>query len=152
PRRGEAAKPAGAIEQTDVAVAKANDMVLGFEFGNADELTYQRFTDEDLVASPLDCAGRPYAADLVVGIVPRLLDPLRHGALRGCIELVRWPLSQRLMRALLVVMAAEGIKADLLLTSVGGWRARGLRLEGAMHALMATVLLRRARMNEMRFN
>src|SRR5215471_17301459 len=149
PGRGEATKPAGTIEQADVAVAEAHDVVLGFELGDADELTDQRFADEDLAAFPLDCAGRPHPTDLMMGIVPWLLDTIRHGALRGRIDLVRRPLPQRLMRTLFVVVAAEGIKTDLLRASVGGRWARGLRLERAMHALMAAVLLRRGRMNEM---
>src|SRR5262249_54844974 len=110
-RRREAPEPATAIEKADVTAAEANDMVAGLELGNADELTDQRFGDEDLAAFPLDRARRPYAADLMIGIVPGLLDTIGHRTRRGRVELVRRPLAQCLVRSLLVVMTAEGIKA-----------------------------------------
>ena len=46
------------------------------------------------------------------------------------------------MRPLFVVVPAEGVEALLLLLGrVRGRRARGLGLEGAMHALIPTILL-----------
>src|SRR5580693_1408385 len=37
--RGEAAKPAAAVDQADVAVAEAHHMIAGFEFGDANQFT-----------------------------------------------------------------------------------------------------------------
>ena len=49
---------------------------------------------------------------------------------------------ERFVRAFLVEFADEGIEAALLLQCVHAGRACRLPLQGAMHALMATVLLR----------
>ncbi len=48
------------------------------------------------------------------------------------------------MRPLGVEFLDEGIEAGLLLQEIHAWRAGGFALEGAMHALMASVLLRAA--------
>ena len=45
------------------------------------------------------------------------------------------------MTALLIELAQEAVEAILLLQAIESWRARGLLLEGEMHALMAAVLL-----------
>ena len=45
--RSEPGEPAAAIDQTDIEVAEAHDMVAGFEFGDADELAGQGLADED---------------------------------------------------------------------------------------------------------
>ena len=52
----------------------------------------------------------------------------------------------------LVVVSAEVVKADLLFGPACSRRARGLRLERAMHPLVATVFLRRCRTDEMRLD
>jgi hypothetical protein len=60
--------------KTDVEVAKAHDMVASLQFGNADELVDKRFTDEDKLILPPDLAGGAYTANLMVGIIPWVLD------------------------------------------------------------------------------
>src|SRR5260370_20885750 len=49
---------------------------------------------------------------------------------------------QRLVRPLVVVDGAERVEAALLLSEGGRRRAGGFRVQGAMHALVAAVLLR----------
>ena len=141
---------ATAIEKAEVVAAEAHDMVSIFEFGQADRFARQRFADEGAFASPSDFACRANPAHLMVGVIPGILDALRHGARRRPIEIGWRPLAQRLVRTLLVVMAAESVKARLLVAGVSGRRLGGLRLERAVHALMSPVLLRRSGPDEMR--
>ena len=114
---------------------EAYDLVAGFQFGNADEFSDQRFADEEQFALPHDLAVAAHTPHLVIGIIPRVLKALWHGARRCRIELGGQSLIQRLVRALLVVVSAEVVKADLLFGPACCRRARGLRLERAMHPL-----------------
>src|SRR5205085_2840628 len=59
---------------------------------------------------------------------------------------------QSLVRALLVVVLAEGIQLTLLLRQVGCRRLAQRTLERAMHALMSSVLLRLPRRDAFRTN
>src|SRR3954466_8929737 len=146
--RSEPGEAATAIDEPHVAVVEAHDMVAGLEFGDAQELASQYFADEETVTFPHDLARGTHAADLVIGVVPRVLNAIRHGSLRWHVEFVRGSLAQRFVRALLVVVPAEGVEAGLLFGRVRrGW-ARRLCLERAMHALMSAILLRRGRMDE----
>ena len=88
----------------------------------------------------------------MIGVVPGILNAIRHGSLRWDVEFVRGTLAQRFVWALLVVVPAEGVKAGLLFGRVRRGRARRLCLERAMHALMSAVLLRRGRMDEVRLD
>src|SRR3954449_1504781 len=134
--RSEPGEAATAIDEPHVAVVEAHDMVAGLEFGDAQELASQYFADEETVTFPHDLARGTHAADLVIGVVPRVLNAIRHGSLRWHVEFVRGSLAQRFVRALLVVVPAEGVEAGLLFGRVRrGW-ARRLCLERAMHALM----------------
>jgi len=150
--RSEPGEAATAIDEPHVAVVEAHDMVAGLEFGDAQELASQYFADEETVTFPHDLARGTHAADLVIGVVPRVLNAIRHGSLRWHVEFVRGSLAQRFVRALLVVVPAEGVEAGLLFGRVRrGW-ARRLCLERAMHALMSAILLRRGRMDEVRLD
>ena len=133
-------------------MTEAYDLVACFQFGNADEFSDQRFADEEQFALPHDLAVAAHTPHLVIGIIPRVLKALWHGARRCRIELGGQSLIQRLVRALLVVVSAEVVKADLLFGPACCRRARGLRLERAMHPLVATVFLRRCRTDEMRLD
>src|SRR6202161_3715740 len=150
--RGEAAEPAVAIDQTDVAVAEAHHMIAGFAFVKADRFADQRFADKHALALPHDLARTAHAADLVFGIVPGILDALRHRPRRWRVDLLRRPLAECFVRTLFIVVSPEDIETGLLLARIGCRRTRSLCLEGAMHALVAAILLRRRRMDEMRLD
>jgi hypothetical protein len=141
-----------AIEEAEIASAKADDMVAVFEFGQADELAHDRLADEGELAPPFDLAPRSHPTNLMVGVAPRVFEAFRHVPRRGRIEIGRRPLPERLVRALFIIVSAELVEAGLLLPSVGGGRLRGLLLQRAVHPLMAPVLLRRGGANEMRFD
>src|SRR5690348_7157119 len=149
-RRSEPAEPALAVDEADIEVAEAHDMVAGFELGDADEFADQGLAEEEALAAPGDLARAAHAPDLVIGVIPGILDTIRHGARRGCIECCWGPLPQRFVRPLLVVVMAEGVEAGLLCGRRYRRRTRGLRLQRAMHALVAGVVLRRSRADEVR--
>ena len=111
-----------------------------------------RLADEGELAPPFDLAPRSHAADLMVGVVPRVFEAFRHGPRRGRVEIGRQPLPERFVRALFIIVSAELIEAGLLLPSVGGGRLRGLLLQRTVHPLMTPVLLRRGGANEVRFD
>src|SRR5215475_5211420 len=150
-RRSEAAEAARDIEQTDLTVAKTDEMVAGFELGQTNELAGERLADEDAMTSPFDLAVRVDPTNLVIFVITRL-RPLRYCSIRRRIEFAGHTLAQRLMRPFLVVMVAEHIKARLLLGRIRRRRLRGLLLQGAMHPLVSAVLLWRGRMDEARFD
>ena len=56
---------------------------------------------------------------------------------------------QCLMGALLVKLLAEGVELALLSRQIGSRGTRRLSLQGAMHALVSTVLLGFARLDEL---
>ena len=126
--RSEATERAAAIEEAQVAAAEAHDMVSVLELGQPDELAHQRLADERELAPPLDVAFVAHPPHLMKSVVPGILEALRHGAGRGLVDFGRRPLGKRLVRALLVIVAAEFVEASLLLLGVGGRRLRGLFL------------------------
>src|SRR5271166_3858331 len=64
------------------------------------------------------------------------------GARRGRIDFGGALHVERLVRPFLVEFPYEIVEAGLLLKAVHAWRPGGLFLQGEMHALVATVLLR----------
>src|SRR5438876_11421736 len=77
-----------------------------------------------------------------VGIV-HFGQVLWKGPRRAAIPLARAPaLTQAAMRSLVVVLAAKAVKGALLGTEVGLGRIGRGRFKGAVHALMAAILLR----------
>src|ERR1700722_19716042 len=68
--RSEPGEQAAAIDETDVQVAKAHDVVAGLQFSDANKFLHQRLTDEDEFAFPLDLAVAADATDLMIGVVP----------------------------------------------------------------------------------
>src|SRR5258708_4958541 len=148
----EPAEPAPAIDEADIEMAEPNHVVPGFEVGDADEFSDQGLADEDKLALPLDLTCVADAANLMIGIIPGVFDPVRHGALRGGVKLRRRPLPERLGRTLLVGMPAKVIEADLAVGWVSGSWAVRLFLQGAMHALVPPILLRRSGADEVRFD
>ena len=117
-RRSEPGEQAAAIDETDVQIAEAHDMVCSFEFGNANKFIDQSFTDEDKLAFPFDFTVAAHAPNLMIGVVPGILEMIRHGAWRGDIEIDRWNLAKGFMRTLMIVVLAKGIEAGLLLYAV----------------------------------
>src|SRR5262245_1443013 len=148
--RSEPGEQAAATDEADIQVAETDDMVAGLAFCNAEQFIQQPLTDEDVLASPFDLAGAADASNLMLGVIPRVLRPAWHGAVRGGVEFGRRSLAKCFVRTFLIVMAAEQIKACLLLGCIRRRRDRGLRLQGAMHALVPPVLLRRSRTDEVR--
>ena len=120
--RSEPGEPATAIDEPHIAVVEAHDMVASLEFGDAQELASQYLADEETAAFPHDLARGAHAADLVIGVVPGILNAIRHGSLRWDVEFVRGTLAQRFVWALLVVVPAEGVKAGLLAAFAAGGR------------------------------
>jgi hypothetical protein len=141
-KRSDPGEQAAGVDKTDVQIAEAHHVVAGLELGDANELIDQRFTDEDELAFPFDFTRCADTADLVIGVIPGVFLAVRHGALRGCVNLCRRSLIMGFVRALLVIMAAKDIKTSLLLLPVRCRRPRCLRLQRPMHALVPAVLLR----------
>src|SRR5258707_632006 len=111
-----------------------------------------RLAEEDQVAAPADLAP---AADLthdVIGIVPGLLGLVGIGSRRWPVAACRRHLAERFVRPMVVEIIAETVEAGLLLGRRGGGRARGLRLERGMHALVTAILLRRAGLDALQTN
>jgi hypothetical protein len=69
------------VDHAEIAAAEARQMSAAFALEEADRLVGQRLADEDMRAAPPDRPVRPHAADLAVGVIPGLGEPLRHGAL-----------------------------------------------------------------------
>src|SRR5882757_6365653 len=73
-RRSEPAEPAAAIDEADVEVAETDDIVAGFKLSDANQFADQGLADEDVTSSPHDLARAADTTDLVIGIVPGILD------------------------------------------------------------------------------
>src|SRR5450631_3971074 len=78
PGRSEPAEDPAAIDEANVHIAKPYDMITGLQLGNADELSDERFADEDGAALPHDLTGAAHPPDLMIGIIPRVLDAIRE--------------------------------------------------------------------------
>src|SRR5271166_4986922 len=90
--RSETTEDAAPIDEAEIASTKADDVVAVFEFGQANEFPDNRLADEGEVTPPFDLAPRSHPTDLMVGVVPRVFDPRRHGPRRGRVEIGRRPL------------------------------------------------------------
>lgn len=92
-RRSEPGEQAAAIDDADIQLAKAHNVVTGLKLGNADQLVNERFADEDRFAPPFDLASATDALDLVIGVVSEVLRAVRHRALRWDVAAAggRWP-------------------------------------------------------------
>ena len=71
-RRSKAQETAVAIDHPEVAMIEARDVSAALGFGEAYELTCERLTDKHLFATPLDHAIAAHAANLMIGVVPRI--------------------------------------------------------------------------------
>ncbi len=92
------------------------------ELTDTEQFADQTFTDKDFFSSPFNLAGGADPTDLVVGVVPRVLQACRPLPERGPVVLRGRRLAQRLMGTLVVEIVAEAIKALLLLGDGRGRR------------------------------
>src|SRR5690242_18225672 len=145
-RRKAAHAVAASLEETEFDIGETNQPMAVFGFGHANGFADQRLADEDQLASPFDFAIAAHPSLDMVGIVTRFArSPGRP--VGSLIVLGGSLLAQRLVRTLVIVTLAEGVEAPLLLARRRGGRMRGLRLQGAVHALVPAVLLWCARLD-----
>ena len=97
-RRSEPGEQTTTVDEADIQLAEAYDVVATLQLGNADELIHQGFADEDKLAVPFDLAGAADPAGLVVGVVPGISLAIWHDALGSSIGLGGRALAQRFMR------------------------------------------------------
>src|SRR6516164_8697230 len=151
-RRSKAQETAVAIDHSQVAMAEAHDGAAALVFSEADEFACERLADENALAVPLDLSGVAHATNLMIGIVPRILQPGWHRAGWRLPLLSRRRLVDRLVRALLIVISAKRIEAFLLLARRGRRWLRGLVLQRPMHALVPAIILWARRWNVARLD
>jgi len=111
------------------------------DFLKPDVLARQRMGDADPVALPTDSAVATHESGLEVPGVFDARQLPRELPRRRAIGRVRGLLTEPFVRPLFVVLAPELVEADLLGVQVAARRPRGLGLQGAVHALVPTVLL-----------
>lgn len=144
-RRSKAQETPLAIDQPEIATAEAHEVAASVVLTEADELTCERLANENVLAAPFDIAGGTHPANLVIGVVPRVIETAWQGARGRLPEFDGRHLVERLMWPLLVEVVAEGIEAALLLGDRCRGRLRGLGLQRAVHALVPAVVLRARR-------
>src|SRR5260370_3805524 len=143
PAPSEAEKFGGTvIDEAQGDIGEADQPVTVGALADGDGFAGDRFGDEEQRALPFDLAARSHAPDLLVRTIIDIADRLDERPGRRAIELGRLALAQRLVRSLMVELAAEGIEAALLVGSGGGRRLAGLRLRRPVRALVPTILLR----------
>src|SRR6266481_7504304 len=112
--RGKPAKPLAApVDDAKVDFGETDQPIAGFGFGDADRLAGQRLAEEDQIAAPFDLAVGTHPAHRVLGVVPRLLDPARIRPQRRAEAAGRRHLAERFVRAMVVKIVAEAVKAGL---------------------------------------
>ena len=83
-RRSKAQEAAVSADHPEIAVGEADDMAATVVLGEADQLACEGLADEEFLAAPSDLPARTHAADLVVGVVPGILQaPRRKGRAGG---------------------------------------------------------------------
>jgi hypothetical protein len=100
-RRSKAQETALAIHHSEIAAAETYDMAAGVVFAEADTLARESLADEHVVATPFDLAGRTHPADLVIGVVPGLIEAARPCARRWLPDFDGRLLVERFMREVL---------------------------------------------------
>src|SRR4051812_184089 len=114
-RRSKAQETAVAGDEAKGSIEEADDVAAGIVLGKADEFASERLANEHVLAAPFDDAVGTHTADLMIGVVPGIIEAARHRAGRRAPELDGCHLVERLVRPLLVEVAAEGVEATLLL-------------------------------------
>ena len=128
----------GCADEDVLAVPRhASELVEASELVDASTRTARR-------RARLDSAVPPRSARAAAG---RIAESARRRSM-AC-------LSERLVRSLVVVLAAKRVEGALLTSQISPWWSRGLSLERAMEAFLATILLwlaRRARRDSLDLN
>src|SRR5580698_5498073 len=133
-------------------MAETHDVMPLVPLRDPHDFTGQGLADEHAFAAPSDLAGGAHTSDLVMGIVPGVVDPRWHRPGRGAPDLRGRRLLQRLVRTLLVEVLAKHVEAQLLFARARRSRLRRLGLQRAVHPLVLAVVLRRGRTTEMRLD
>lgn len=134
-------EPVFVIDDAQVPAAKEHHVAAVLKLRDADGLAAKRFANEHNLAAPLDPASLAHFANLMIGVVPRVLKTARKRPQRRR-PMRRWRrLPQGLVRALFVIVSPELIEARLLRVARVRGRPRRLRLQRAMHALVTAVVL-----------
>ena len=147
------------VDQADVALAESHHMIAGFGIPRRCRPVDRRSSasvTKTRSPFPRDLARTAHAPDLVIGIVPRLPDAIRHLPLRWRVDLVRRSLAEVLHAAALLRCSAGGRCRSPAPAarprSRPGWSAESGALGMRVHALVATILLRGGRMDEVRLD
>ena len=112
------------------------------DFFQSDVLACQGVRDADPVLLPADTAIATDESDFEVsGVFQGRKRPWERPG-RGLVDGTGRLLIQGFVRTVVVVLMTKPIEADLLRLEIAAGGTRRLRLEGAVHALMAPVLLR----------
>lgn len=112
-----------------------------------DAFSPQSFALKHVVVFPGELSGGAHASYDHGAVVLRFGQACWIRTRRRRVAAVRGSHAQRLVRTLLVVLAAELVEAALLGAPVGRHRRHGLLLQGQVHALVASVLLRMRRLD-----
>src|ERR1700751_2465928 len=81
-RRSKAQETAVPIDHPEIAMTEAGDVPAALVLGQAYELACQRFADEPLLTAPLDRTIPMHAANLMISVVPGILQARRQSASR----------------------------------------------------------------------
>ena len=120
-------------------------------FFDADRLAGKDLAEVNLFAAQTDASAIGDDDDFVVEGIIDIRQSL-VGAGRGLIDLGRALHAQGFVRTFLVELLDEMIELGLLLKEVCSGGLGGFFLQGQMHALMAAILLRMARLNALDAN
>jgi hypothetical protein len=117
-----------------------------------DALAGERIADVVVVTFVGEVAGAGDDLDLLVRGIDQRLVVLAKASAAGLVKLGRRVLVERLVGPIMVIGGLPAFKAPLLGRKIGGRRLGRLGFQIAMHALMRTVVLGRARPRELHFN
>src|SRR5262249_24482152 len=111
------------VDEAEFDAGEADPPVAAGALGDANGFADQDLAEEDELAAPLDLAVGVDTSHRMIAVVGRLAQRTRIAPGRGPVERRRRLLAERLMRPLLVELAAEAVEAALL----GGERRRRRR-------------------------
>ena len=144
PRHFPTAKATALVDEAEFDVGVADPPFAILRLFDRHRLADQRLADEDQVAGPFDHAVRAHPPHRAIVRIVGLAQGSRIGPVGGAIDRSRRGEVQGLVRPLVIIYDAETVEAQLLLGQRRRRRVGGFRLQGAVHALVAAVLLRLA--------